>query len=526
MAATIAADDAFFAVLAGVTTAGVAERAADQHGRAAQPSPDDTAPAQEPQEDLIMSGAPAVDIILLSSQLPMLLPNVPAHMGRPTPENAFAQQAETQVDIAATSATEVGRTSVVPPQPIILGSEQTDLPAPVSHAATAGAPVMLLAGDMASAPLIGGFAGVAQASDPHAAAGGLASAIAPSARQDSAQIPAPVANGPHRDGVAMGIPAGQTVVQMAMPAEQRSAPLPSVAGTGPQAETSGSAPLSSATDTAISDVSGAASVPADGPLARVTLHKQPGAPQDMAQLGFQMRLDAMSTAIATDQQGAGPNVQAGAGSQAAPVLAQGPKPATAHAASDVLTEPNSINAATDTGDLSQTTAAVQFAEPARPPGHTVAPSRADSAALLNTVPVSLGALAATVAAAARVHHAQPIGLQLDPIELGTVAFNMATGPDGLVVTINAERPETLELLRRNADQFLADLRQSGFQGATLQFSQSGNGHLGRGHSDTGQNAQPQSNGQSGSDHAALSPLFETQSHTPRPMQAGGLNLRL
>lgn len=152
----------------------------------------------------------------------------------------------------------------------------------------------------------------------------------------------------------------------------------------------------------------------------------------------------------------------------------------------------------------------------------------------STAPVPVAALPQALAAAAGANRAQSVNLQLDPIELGTVAFNMETGPAGLVVTIVAERPETLELLRRHADQFLADLRQSGFQGASLQFGPSGQGPSGQsltgqgqwGQGQNGQNGQPQTHGQSAPEYGTIAPQLANQSLTPRSMQMGGLNLRL
>ncbi|MGL4321955.1 MAG: flagellar hook-length control protein FliK, partial [Paracoccaceae bacterium] len=112
-------------------------------------------------------------------------------------------------------------------------------------------------------------------------------------------------------------------------------------------------------------------------------------------------------------------------------------------------------------------------------------------------------------------------LQIDPIELGTVAFNMDTGPAGLIVTITAERPETLDLLRRNAEQFLGDLRQSGFLGASLQFGQSGAGHSGQ------QDQSAQRYSQTAAHHPHISPpAIETVSQGRRQTVGQALDLRL
>lgn len=64
-----------------------------------------------------------------------------------------------------------------------------------------------------------------------------------------------------------------------------------------------------------------------------------------------------------------------------------------------------------------------------------------------------------------------IDLVLRPDELGSLRFEMRPQGDRLHVVISAERPETLDLLRRSAPELMAELRQSGLQGSTLQFGQ-------------------------------------------------------
>ncbi len=60
-------------------------------------------------------------------------------------------------------------------------------------------------------------------------------------------------------------------------------------------------------------------------------------------------------------------------------------------------------------------------------------------------------------------------LSLAPEELGKLRIFMTPDGDKLRIVIQAERPETLELLRRNSESFAADLRQSGFAGASFSF---------------------------------------------------------
>jgi|GEM_PF-2248577 len=60
-------------------------------------------------------------------------------------------------------------------------------------------------------------------------------------------------------------------------------------------------------------------------------------------------------------------------------------------------------------------------------------------------------------------------LRLSPEELGQVRIDLRSDGDRLVVAISAERPETLDLLRRHADQLSAELRASGQNQLDLSF---------------------------------------------------------
>lgn len=76
----------------------------------------------------------------------------------------------------------------------------------------------------------------------------------------------------------------------------------------------------------------------------------------------------------------------------------------------------------------------------------------------------------------------PVEVVLNPQELGRMRFEMHQQGDHMKVFLVAERPETLDLLRRHGEQLLADLRQSGFGGASLSFGswgQQGSGPQGQ-----------------------------------------------
>lgn len=76
---------------------------------------------------------------------------------------------------------------------------------------------------------------------------------------------------------------------------------------------------------------------------------------------------------------------------------------------------------------------------------------------------------AQIVAAMTTGSKQTVELLLSPEELGQVRIDMSHDAERLVVSISAERQETLDLLRRNADQLVLDLRMTGQGGVSLSF---------------------------------------------------------
>jgi hypothetical protein len=64
-----------------------------------------------------------------------------------------------------------------------------------------------------------------------------------------------------------------------------------------------------------------------------------------------------------------------------------------------------------------------------------------------------------------------VELLLAPAELGNVKFQIHQQADSVRVVLSAERPETLDLFRRNSEQLLQEFKQAGFSGASLSFGQ-------------------------------------------------------
>ncbi|MEM8801820.1 MAG: flagellar hook-length control protein FliK [Pseudomonadota bacterium] len=64
-----------------------------------------------------------------------------------------------------------------------------------------------------------------------------------------------------------------------------------------------------------------------------------------------------------------------------------------------------------------------------------------------------------------------VEVRLQPEELGRVRIAMTQMEAGVAVQISAERPETLDLLRRNIDMLERDLREQGFENLSFSFGE-------------------------------------------------------
>lgn len=64
---------------------------------------------------------------------------------------------------------------------------------------------------------------------------------------------------------------------------------------------------------------------------------------------------------------------------------------------------------------------------------------------------------------------QVIEIRLDPPELGRVLIQLSTHDQGVAAQITADRPETLELMRRHSELLAASLEDAGFANSNLDF---------------------------------------------------------
>ncbi|MEX3316327.1 flagellar hook-length control protein FliK [Sulfitobacter sp. PS-8MA] len=65
---------------------------------------------------------------------------------------------------------------------------------------------------------------------------------------------------------------------------------------------------------------------------------------------------------------------------------------------------------------------------------------------------------------------RPVDIALSPEELGRVRLSITTHETGVMVNVLAERPETLDLLRRHIDQLGQEFRDLGFADIAFSFA--------------------------------------------------------
>lgn len=124
-------------------------------------------------------------------------------------------------------------------------------------------------------------------------------------------------------------------------------------------------------------------------------------------------------------------------------------------------------------------------------------------------------------------------LRLDPDELGQVRLKLVTQDNASVLYVSADRPETLDLMRRHIASLEQDLRAMGHNNLTLQFA--GNGTQGQSFGQQAGLAQGWGNGSTGGGsaggqgHAGGSADTQTQTQTRPAARLGArdsLDLRL
>lgn len=114
---------------------------------------------------------------------------------------------------------------------------------------------------------------------------------------------------------------------------------------------------------------------------------------------------------------------------------------------------------------------------------------------------------------------RPVEISLNPKELGRVRMNISAAEAGITVTVVAERPETLDLMRRNIDQLTREFQALGYDTINFSFAE------GEAKNSFDQEASEQSG--AGVTHLEMLPEDEEAGAQQRPMVATtGLDIRI
>ncbi|RBI84614.1 hypothetical protein DRV85_11710 [Rhodosalinus halophilus] len=152
-----------------------------------------------------------------------------------------------------------------------------------------------------------------------------------------------------------------------------------------------------------------------------------------------------------------------------------------------------------------------------------APNDPAAAALPDAPPPRTGdgaaRLAQQVAEAAARSPDRVTDIALEPEELGRLRLGIVTGDTSVTVQIQAERPETLDLLRRHLDQLTEEFRRLGYASVAIDIGSDGASSGGRGGEDPSSARAVE-----GATETDLSESNHVRA--ARPPAAGGLDLRL
>jgi hypothetical protein len=157
----------------------------------------------------------------------------------------------------------------------------------------------------------------------------------------------------------------------------------------------------------------------------------------------------------------------------------------------------------------------------------LAPTAAGTLAMHAPPSVAVPQLAASIVALRRRETEGMIEVALSPDELGTVRLRLevdAQDPERMIVHLAFDRPDTMELFRRNADQLSDAIRAAGYAEAKLDFGQSGTDDAAR-RDQGGSGGGTNSGSETSAAIDSVSVLPAANAHL-RPAATAGLDLRI
>ena len=115
-----------------------------------------------------------------------------------------------------------------------------------------------------------------------------------------------------------------------------------------------------------------------------------------------------------------------------------------------------------------------------------------------------------------------VEIALEPVELGRVRMMVSMAEGGVTLQITAERPETLDLMRRHIETLAEELRRMGYAEVGLSFT------TGDSPSEDSRRAMPEGHAGDTGDVAAsdLPGAAETARPRSRTIPASGMDIRV
>lgn len=132
-----------------------------------------------------------------------------------------------------------------------------------------------------------------------------------------------------------------------------------------------------------------------------------------------------------------------------------------------------------------------------------------------------------IAMAIQNNPGRSVEITLNPAELGHVRISLSSAEAGMIVSIQADRPETLDLMRRNADLLAEDFRNIGYDTTSFSFEGSGGQDANRASSDEDGSTTAENAASGGSPHA-MAPDDPDMTPPPTVLRTGdgAIDIRL